>query len=363
MNNEIKYVEKKRKGLFGIIGEAIRAVVIGLLIFGGVCFAGGVAYGNYVWGTEHTQPSFSEELQKQNELIQKSNEQYMIDIGMTKSEIESLKNYNANLKATNERLVNEQINNSVQINFMKSELASKDREIARLKEMLNNRTYSASTTISSNTPVQTVQITPSTSTATYAPAFNYGSWVGRPTYPSIKYFATVTDNVIKFTEGKTFEQIVDDIRELRYISHVNDNSNYAIQYADETLVKGQGDCTDKVLLLYACMKSQGYDEDEMGVASISACDGSLNHNVLVMTAPPVSTSNVDDHYRFELGGKTWYVIDPTDWQGRPAIGLMSYYDGCYTVGNIHFYFVDDYPVQKRSYGWDEVPMHGLKVNR
>jgi predicted transglutaminase-like cysteine proteinase len=357
MNNEIKYVEKKRKGLFGIIGEAIRAVVIGLLIFGGVCFAGGVAYGNYVWGTEHTQPSFSEELQKQNELIQKSNEQYMIDIGMTKSEIESLKNYNANLKATNERLVNEQINNSVQINFMKSELASKDREIARLKELLNNRTYSASTTISSNTPVQTVQITPSTSTATYAPAFNYGSWVGRPTYPSIKYFATVTDNVIKFTEGKTFEQIVDDIRELRYISHVNDNSNYAIQYADETLVIGGGDCTDKVLLLYACMKAKGYSEDDMAVVSIHSCDGGYDHNVLAMTKPPFDATGVDAHYTFDIGGRKWYIIDPTNWAGTPMCSVMGYYEDCYIVGNMHFYNTDTLG------GWDEVPMHGLKVKR
>jgi predicted transglutaminase-like cysteine proteinase len=340
----------------------LKGVMVAGLIILLVGFAGGVWYGHYVWGTDKAQPSYSQMLQEQNELIQQKNEQYAIDIGMTKSEIEALKNYNRNLAETNERLVNEQIENSIKITQLKIQVESKDREIARLKAVKSVPSYSESTDISPVTPVQTAQITTSAGT-TYSPAFNYGTWSGRPTYPSIKYYAQVTSNVIKFNEGKSFEQLVNSIRSLQYISHANDNGNYAIQYADETIVKGGGDCTDKVLLLYACLKAQGYDEDKMAVASISDCEGVYNHNVLVMEDPPFDTSSVDSQSVFVLGGRTWYVVDPTNWAGTPVWQMMDYYNDCYRVGNMHFYFVDDYPLDKRSYGWDEMPIHGVEVSR
>jgi len=250
---------------------------------------------------------------------------------------------------------------------LRARILSLEWERDNLKRDLDFEKFKANTAnqtsnISPVTPVQTEQIT-TPAGAVYTPSFNYGSWSGRPTYPSIQYYTTVTNNIMKFTEGKTFEQVVNGIRSLKYISHANDNSNYAIQYADETLVKGGGDCTDKCLLLYACLKAQGYDEDKMAVASISDCEGVYNHNVLAMEDPPFDTSGVDSQSVFVLGGRTWYVVDPTNWAGTPVWQMMDYYKDCYRVGNMHFYWTDNLPEQKRLRGWDEVPIHGLKVSR
>jgi len=352
--NDIYIKKEKKRGLLGIIGTAIKGVVISYLIVFLLGVAGGMWWGHGVWGVDNPPDQYTTEIQRLNDLTEEKNKNYMTTLSMTESEIEGLKEYNRNIQATNDRLINEQIQNSITINYLKMELESKEREIARLKAV---KSSSTNTYISSNTPAQTAQIPAVTTSTAYMPAFNYEEWASRPTYPSVPAFTTVTSNVTSFANGKTFEQLVNSIRALEYLSHVNDNNNYAIQYADETIVKGGGDCTDKVLLLYACLKSQGYDDGEMGVASISSCDGSYNHNVLVMTEPPVDTSNVDSHYRFELGGNTWYVIDPTDWQGRPVIGLMEYYNECYRVGNIHFYNTDTLG------GWDKVPIHGLEMKR
>ena len=244
---------------------------------------------------------------------------------------------------------------------LRAKILSLEWERDNLKRDLDFEKFKANTAtqtsnISPVTPVQTEQITTPAGT-TYTPAFNYGSWSGRPTYPSIQYYTTVTNNIMKFTEGKTFEQVVNGIRSLKYISHANDNSNYAIQYADETLVKGGGDCTDKCLLLYACMKQMGYDEDEMAVVSMHSCDGGYDHNVLATTKPPFDATGVDAHYTFDIGGKKWYIIDPTNWAGTPLCSVMQYYESCYIVGNMHFYNTDTLG------GWNEVPMHGLKVSR
>lgn len=219
--------------------------------------------------------------------------------------------------------------------------------------MQRQKSSAQTTTIYSNTPAQNDEET--FSMEAYEAQFSYPSYGSRPTYPSIEHFTQVTGNVMKFSEAKSFGQLVNDIRAIPYRSHANDNNNYAIQYADETLSTNGGDCTDKALLLYTCMEYLGYSEDDMAVVSMSSCDGKYNHNVLALADPPFDTSNVDEHCTFTIGGRKWYIVDPTNMVGMPTCSVMSYYSDCYIVGNMHFYNTESIG------GWDEVPIHGLKV--
>lgn len=217
------------------------------------------------------------------------------------------------------------------------------------------RTTTQTTVTYTNTPAQNTQET--FSIKQYEAQFSYPAYNARPTYPSIQYFTTVTGNVIKFSTAKSFEQLVNDIRAIPYHSHANDNNNYAIQFADETLTTNKGDCTDKVLLLYACLKYMGYKEDDMAIVSMHSCDGGYDHNVLAMADPPFNTDGVDVHNTFTIGGRKWYIVDPTNLVGTPVCSIMSYYDNCYIIGNMHFYNTESLG------GWDGVPIHGLKVAR
>ena len=98
----------------------------------------------------------------------------------------------------------------------------------------------------------------------------------------------MTENIRQFANGKTISGLVNGIRAIAYINHgENDGNNWIIQYADETLTKGKGDCTDKVLLLYACMLANGYDSDDMAVAVVTDCTGEYSHNVLLTNVAQV----------------------------------------------------------------------------
>ena len=342
-------------GIFEVTRDIAKAIGIGILLWTLVVavFAFGLGYqmsGRVISVTEEYASGVSSEnsdLQAQILTITGQYDQMKLDLGYYKK-------LSQDTTARADGLVSENSELRAKILSLEWERDNLKRDLDFEKFKANTATQTSN--ISPVTPVQTEQITTPAGTA-YTPSFNYGSWSGRPTYPSIKYFATVTDNIMKFTEGKTFEQVVNGIRSLKYISHANDNSNYAIQYADETLVKGGGDCTDKCLLLYACMKQMGYDEDEMAVVSMHSCDGGYDHNVLATTKPPFDATGVDAHYTFDIGGKKWYIIDPTNWAGTPMCSVMGYYESCYIVGNMHFYNTDTLG------GWNEVQMHGLKVSR
>ncbi|OPZ47327.1 MAG: hypothetical protein BWY95_01540 [Bacteroidetes bacterium ADurb.BinA104] len=342
-------------GIFDALTGIAKAIGIGILLWtlivGLVCF--GLGYqmsGRVISVTEEYASGVSSENSDLHAQILTITGQY----DQMKLDLEYYKKISQDTTARADGL-------SAENSELRARILSLEWERDNLKRDLDFEKFKANTAnqtsnISPVTPVQTEQIT-TPAGAVYTPSFNYGTWSGRTTYPSIKSFAGVTANVVAFSNGKTFEQLVNSIRSLQYISHANDNGNYAIQYADETIVKGGGDCTDKVLLLYACLKAQGYDEDKMAVASISDCDGVYNHNVLAMEDPPFDTGGVDSQSVFVLGGRTWYVVDPTNWTGTPVWQMMDYYQDCYRVGNMHFYYTDTLG------GWSEVPMHGLKVSR
>lgn len=335
--------------IWGVVKGILSLIIIGALLIGAVGFYIGFSYASV------TNAQYEEYMQKTSE---KNTTLEALISGLSaeknnlKNEVTNLTFQKGQLEKLNKEVTDENAMLRQQVNALKIE-----NNALQLKSTVVP--YIPQSNISSNTPVQTEQITTyeEMSGTLYTPAFNYGPWQGRPTYPSIQYYTTVTNNIVKFTEGKTFEQVVNGIRKLKYTSHANDNSNYAIQHADETLVKGGGDCTDKVLLLYACMKQMGYDESKMCVASIHSCDGGYDHNVLATTKPPFDATGVDVHYTFDIGGKKWYIIDPTNWEGTPLCSVMQYYEDCYIVGNMHFATTESLG------GWDEVPMHGLKVSR
>lgn len=292
-------------------------------------------------------------------------EQYMEETGKKNTELQALL---SGLSAEKNNL-KDQVTN---LTFQKKQLEDLNRQVTeenvRLRQqvstlkaekiVLETRStvvpYVPQPQYSAITPVQTAQITPSASTYT---AGTYPPYSQRDDYPHPQHYAVVTENIRQFANGKTISGLVNAIRAIAYINHgENDGNNWIIQYADETLTKGKGDCTDKVLLLYACMLANGYDSDDMAVAVVTDCTGGYSHNVLLTKDNPLGDADYG-HYSFTLAGTKWYMLDPTNWEGTPLNSCLSYYDNCYIIGNIYEYG------DNSIYGSQDVPMHGLKVTR
>jgi predicted transglutaminase-like cysteine proteinase len=357
MSDNQKVIIQKPEGIMSKLGKGVFAFLVGVFVFGvivGVLGGGTIGYMVGVSSSPEVKDlrDYAYNVSEENIVLESLIASIISDRNELEMQNDILKAQYAEMYKSNEKLSkdwqdmrSENLAMSIQISNLKTQL-----DIEKMKVSSYQKTYSSYT----NTPVQTAQITDSATL--YYTTGTYPPYTSRPTYPSIDAFTYLTGNIMKFSEAKSFEKLVNDIRAIPYRSHANDNNNYAIQYADETLTTNGGDCTDKALLLYACLKYKGYDEDEMGIASISDCEGKYNHNVMVMTEPPFDTSNVADNHKFDLGGKTWYVVDPTNTAGFPMDSMLAYYDSCYIIGNIHFHNTDTLG------GWDAVPIHGLKVS-
>ncbi|HPC81371.1 MAG: hypothetical protein GX941_06120 [Candidatus Methanofastidiosa archaeon] len=170
----------------------------------------------------------------------------------------------------------------------------------------------------------------------YTPYMSYPPYGSRGTAPYPTVYATVTPNVVKFSSGLSIGEIVNKIRfDISYFDHNTEGYPYLIQYADETIVRGKGDCTDKALLLFSCLASNGYPVNDMGIATISKCDGQALHDVLMIKNPLVNTDNFGK-YHFDFDGETFYILDPTNSLSTNAYEVSPQYKDCLIIGNLYF---------------------------
>lgn len=339
-------------GLGDTVFKIIKAVGVGIFVYSVVLIIAGFLFGFYMAGQNaRFYEQYAVDTQEENNLLEvaiKSMDVERVDmeydIALLEAQKKTLQESVNTLSGDNERLRKE---NSL--------LRTKNYELETYKTLYFAKSSYADTTISPSTPVQTAQITTPASTQTTYTQGTYRPYSMRPTTPFPSEFAQVTPNIQSFVNGKDFNGCVNGVRAIQYILHgETEGNNFIIQYADETLTKGKGDCTDKALLLYACLTAMGYDKNELYIAGISTCDGKYDHNVVLMTDPPGDKANWG-HYSFTLQGTTYYMIDPTNWAGTPMNSGMSYYDECYRVGNI-------YSIGSTNLGGlDIVPIHGLKV--
>lgn len=342
-------------GLIDISQSILKAVGIGIFICILIVFATGFLAGHYLTGQSAKQyEQFAIDKQMENNGL----EELLRTLDLERNELSDQVDILEIQKAELEKSVRTLSDDNVRLRTELSAVRAEKYQLEMYKTLYEAKSTAQSTAISTNTPAQNEQKTVSYATATkYEPSFSYPPYHNRADTAFPYIYAGVTPNVEDFCRGKDFNGTVNAIRALTYILHGEvDGDNTIIQYADETLVRGKGDCTDKTLLLYACLRHMGYGEQNLFVASIHSCDGQYDHNVLLMTDPPLDKENYG-HFSFTLKGVTYYIIDPTNWAGTPMNSGLSYYDDCYVIGNIHSFGSTD------IYGIDDVPMHGLKVTR
>jgi hypothetical protein len=197
--------------------------------------------------------------------------------------ISYLENQNMDCTLQITSLGKEILERDTEISNLKSEIKTLQNDIIMLNFVLESQKNKAST--------ETVPVNPTTTTpestplavevnSTYIPFMSYPPYGSRGTMPYPTVYTTVTPNIVRFSSGLSIEEIVNKIRfNISYIDHKTDGYPYMIQYADETLVRGKGDCSDKALLLFSCLLSKGYSANDMGIAAISQCDGKALHDV------------------------------------------------------------------------------------
>ena len=330
--------------IWGVVKGILTLIIIGALLIGALGFYIGFSFAS-VTNTQYEQ--YMQETGKKNTELQALLSGLSAEKNNLKDQVANLQFQKAQLEELNKQVTEENVRLRQQVSTLKAE-----------KAVLETRStvipYVPQPQYSAITPAQDAQITPSVSTYT---AGTYPAYSQRDDYPHPQHYAVVTENIRQFAKGKSLEQLVNGVREITYINHgEQDGNNWIIQYADETLVKGKGDCTDKVLLLYACMMANGYDVEDMAVAVVTDCGGGYSHNVLLYKENPLGAEEYG-HYSFTLAGTKWYMLDPTNWSGTPLNSCLSYYDDCYTIGNIYKYG------DNSIYGSQDVPMHGLKVSK
>ncbi len=342
-------------GLWKITTDIIKAIGIGIIIYSILLLAFGFYAGWYVSGyNARAYEQYAIDAQEENNDLEILLSSLDGEKARLNDQIDLLTVQKRELENNIRTLSDDNTRLRIELNTIRTE----KQNLEVYKTLYNAKSASTSTPISSNTPVQTPQKTVSYSTATkYTPAMNYPQYTSRTDTPFPSIYAVITPNIEGFVQGKDFNGTVNAIRSLEYILHGNvDGDNTIIQYADETLVRGKGDCTDKSLLLYACLRAMGYGEKNLFIASMNTCDGRYDHSVVLMTNPPGDRKNWG-HFSFTLNGTPYYIIDPTNWAGTPMNSGLSYYEECYTIGNIYSYGTTS------IYGLDDVPMHGIKVSR
>jgi len=320
-----------------VIKKILKGSLIALVFTHGLAFFGGM-YINGIVNSGDRIAVYQEQLAN----VTNENANYKLIIINTNAENENLKLENATLRRNYEEATqnyNRLVGEDAQ---MRQKLISLQTDYDYLKMrysiLENSCGYDKSGT---STEVLTqgqeqVSVPVTTTPETYSPGMTYPPMSARGTTPYPTTYTTVTQNVIKFSKGLTVGEIVNNIRfKISYLDHYAEGYPYLIQYADETLVKGKGDCTDKALLLFSCLAANGYPVSDMGIAAISKCDGQMLHDVLIIKNPPINTDGFGK-YHFNVDGETFYIIDPTNSLSTSVYEISPQYKDCLIVGNVYF---------------------------
>lgn len=318
------------------MGNNSRALGIILIITHLVALIAGVALVNYA-----NSPSIAPKAQ-----VSETNSQDKIDYMTMKEQYEKmndritlLENQNMDYIYQITSLGKIIVEKDTEISNLKSEIKSLKNDILMLNFRLESQNNKDSTeTVENNSTVTIPEPTPPISQVNevYTPFMSYPPYGSRGTMPYPTAYATVTPNVTKFSSGLSIEEIVNKIRfNISYFDHKTEGYQYMIQYADETLVRGKGDCTDKALLLFSCLASKGYPVNDMGIAAVSKCDGQGLHDVLIIKNPSLNTDGFGK-YHFDVDGETFYIIDPTNSLSISVYDVSPQYKDCLIVGNLYF---------------------------
>ncbi|HII94760.1 MAG TPA: hypothetical protein HA367_03355 [Candidatus Methanofastidiosum sp.] len=305
-----------------------------------VAFIVGVALVNYA-----NSPAIAPKAQVAE--VSEANPQIAIDYNTMKEQYEKmneritfLENQNMDYTWQITSLGTEILERDTEISNLKSEIKSLKNDIIMLNFILESQNNKTSNEIvQNNSIVIAPEPTPPAVEAdtVYTPYMSYPPYGSRGTMPYPTAYATVTPNVVKFSSGLSIEEIVNKIRfNISYLDHKTDGYPYMIQYADETLVRGKGDCTDKALLLFSCLVSKGYSVNDMGIAAISKCDGQALHDVIIIKNLAANKDNFGK-YHFDVDGETFYILDPTNSLSTNAYEVSPQYKDCLIVGNLYFY--------------------------
>lgn len=226
------------------------------------------------------------------------------------------------------------VEKDTEISNLKGEIWALKNDILMLNYRLEHQNKESSEIVNDNPP----EATPSSVEAnnTYTAFISYLPYSARGSLPYPTVYTIVTPNVVNFSSGLSIEEIVNKIRfNIMYINHITEGRPYLIQYADETLVRGKGDCTDKALLLFSCLLSMGYSANDMGIATISKCDGQELHDIVIIKNPGLDTTRFGK-YHFDVDGETFYMVDPTNSLSTSVYDISPQYKDCLIVGNLYF---------------------------
>jgi hypothetical protein len=314
-----------------------RSLGIILIVTHLVAFISGVALINYANSptiTPITQATESDSQTKIDYQVMKEQYEKMND------RITFLENQNMDYTLQITSLGTEILEKNTEISNLKNEIKTLKNDIIMLNFRLESQSNKTSTeTVNDNSTATSTESTPSTVEVdgAYTPFMSYPPYGSRGTLPYPAAYATVTPNIVKFSSGLSIEEIVNKIRfNIIYIDHKADGYPYMIQYADETLVRGKGDCSDKALLLFSCLLSKGYSANDMGIAAISQCDGKALHDVLIIKNPQLNIVDFGK-YHFDVDGETYYIIDPTNSLSTSVYDISPQYKDCLIVGNLYFH--------------------------
>lgn len=320
-----------------ILRKVIKASLTVLIITHGLAFFGGM-YLNSIVNSGERVVTYQEKLANATE----QNIDYKVQILTSNTEIETLNQEINRLRLYNSQMTENYNNLLDERNSLKLKLNTLQNDYDYLKlryTSLESKCSSSYSTPSTQTQTQSEEsnsIPEQTQTELYPPYMSYPPYGSRGTLPSPTTYTMVTPNVMKFSSGLSIEEIVTKIRfEIAYFDHINEGYPYLIQYADETLVRDKGDCTDKVLLLFSCLLANGYSASDMGTATISKCDGQGLHDILIMKNPPLNLASFGK-YHFDIDGETFYIIDPTNSLSTSVYEVSPQYKDCLIVGNVYF---------------------------
>ncbi len=318
------------------MGNNFRALGIILIITHFVAFIAGVAlinYENTPVATTNTPATETDSQANLDYLAMKEQYEKMND------RITLLENQNMDYIYQITSLGKIIVEKDTEISNLKSEIKSLKNDIIMLNFILESQNNKASTEIVQNNSTVTIpEYTPPIAQVdeVYTPFMSYPPYGSRGTMPYPTAYAAVTPNVVKFSTGLSIEEVVNKIRfNISYLDHRTEGYQYMIQYADETLVRGKGDCSDKALLLFSCLASKGYSANDMGIAAISKCDGQMLHDVLIIKNPPLNTDGFGKCH-FDVDGETFYIIDPTNSLSTSVYDVSPQYKDCLIVGNLYF---------------------------
>lgn len=317
-----------------LLRKVIKTSLIVLLITHGLAFFAGM-YLNSIVNSEGRVATYQERLAN----VTEQNIDYKVKILNRNTEIDNLNQEISRLRLYNTQMTENYNNLLDERNSLKLKLITLQNDYDYLKIRYTSLESKCNTSNATSTP-QTQTELPSAgveeSSESYSPYMSYPPYGSRGTIPYPTVYVMVTPNVVKFSSGLTLEGIVNRIRfDISYIDHKSEGYQYLIQYADETIVRGKGDCTDKALLLFSCLLSTGYSANDIGIAAISKCDGQGLHDVLIIKNPPLDTANFGK-YHLELDGETFYIIDPTNSLSTSVYEISPQYKDCFIVGNVYF---------------------------